>query len=102
MRRLRFTVAARKDFSDIARQSQVRWGPDQRTKYVEAIRRRLNQLCERPELGPAFGPDRPGLHRLNVGSHLIFYRFDDARLRVIRILDQRMDLAARLGETDEP
>jgi toxin ParE1/3/4 len=98
MRRVRLSAAARSDMAQIARSSSSMWGEEQRSKYITRIRERLEQLCGRPELGPVYDARRPGLRRLTVGAHIAFYRFDDARILVVRILDQRMDLESRLGQ----
>ena len=97
-RRLRFSVGARSDFARIARWSEARWGGQQRVRYVGEIRSRLDQLRERPQLGPELGADHPHLRKLSVGSHVVLYRFDETLVFVVRILDQRMDIEARLNE----
>jgi toxin ParE1/3/4 len=97
-RRLRFSVGARSDFAKIARWSEARWGVQQRVRYVGEIRSRLDQLRERPQLGPELGGGHPHLRKLSVGSHVVLYRFDETLVFVIRILDQRMDIQAHLDE----
>jgi toxin ParE1/3/4 len=72
---------------------------EQRDRYVAQLRERIGLLRERPHLAPEVGRRRPGLRRLSVGSHIVFYRFDDERIFVVRILDQRMDLDAHLDQS---
>jgi len=38
------------------------------------------------------------MRKLSIGSHVVLYRFDEALVFVVRILDQRMDIEARLNE----
>ena len=96
MRELRFSTAALHDLASVALESETKWGAAQRTKYMAQIERRLGKLRERPELGPVFGPRRPGLCRLVIGSHVAFYRFDDDQVRIARVLHQRMDVERHL------
>jgi toxin ParE1/3/4 len=98
MRRLQWSDAARADLSKIARWSESRWGREQRVRYVAQLRARLSLLRDHPELGPEHGADRPGLRKLIVGAHLAFYRHDDQRILVMRVLDQRMDIETHLGQ----
>ena len=83
--------------ASIARESQRQWGTEQQAKYIGELNRRIGSLAERPQSGQAYGPGRPGLRRLHVGSHVVFYRFDDVAVLVVRVLHQRMDLERRLG-----
>lgn len=74
------------------------WGEKLANRYVADIRDACTALSEgrrrgRPvqDLAPYFS--------LRVGSHLIFYRFDEAGvIDVDRILHQRMDFKTRLTE----
>jgi toxin ParE1/3/4 len=71
-------------------------GSEQRDWYLGEIDRRVRQLAARPTLGPPHGPSHPGLRRLRVGRHIVFYRFDDDRILVMRVLHQRRDIERRL------
>jgi len=97
VREVEFARAALRDIADIGLESERRWGAAQREKYVGEISDRIDQLAERPELGPVNDAERPGLRRLRVGSHIVFYRFNETRLLVVRVLHQRMDLNRHLG-----
>jgi toxin ParE1/3/4 len=101
MRRVRFAEAARTDFSDIAKWAQAQWGVEHRLRYVARIRAAIDRLRPHSMVGPAYGARRPGLRKLTVGAHIVFYRFDDERIRVVRILDQRMHIEARLAEAPD-
>lgn len=96
MRKLTLTAAAERDVERIAAESEAAWGARQRDRYLAEINLRIWRLLERPELG-APAKDRPDLHRLIVGRHAVFYKFDEARVRIIRILHQHMDAPRHLG-----
>ena len=83
--------------ASIARESERSWGEAQRAKYLDELNRRIGGLADRPEVGPPYGASRPGLRRLHIRSHIVFYRFDDVRVLVVRVLHQRMDIERRLG-----
>jgi toxin ParE1/3/4 len=97
VREIEFARASLRDIAEIGRESERVWGSAQRDKYLGEINRRIEQLADRPELGPVHDAERPGLRRLRVGSHIVFYRFDEVRLLVVRVLHQRMDLERHLG-----
>jgi toxin ParE1/3/4 len=101
VRRLRLSSRARSDIADIAQWSEANWGRRQRIRYITDLLERLAILPARPRIGPLYGPDFPELRRIRIGAHLAFYRFDDERVLVVRILDQRMDVAAHLDQTPD-
>jgi toxin ParE1/3/4 len=72
VREIEFARASLRDIADIGRESERAWGPAQREKYLGELNRRIQQLAERPELGPIHDTERPGLRRLRVGSHIVF------------------------------
>ncbi|HEY1752974.1 MAG TPA: type II toxin-antitoxin system RelE/ParE family toxin [Caulobacteraceae bacterium] len=96
MRLLRLSSRARADIAEAARWSEANWGRRQRVRYVTDLLERLAKLPARPRVGALYSPEHPGVRRLRIGAHLAFYRFDDERVLVICVLDQRMDLAAQL------
>jgi toxin ParE1/3/4 len=87
------------DISEIARWSEANWGRQQRIRYVTTLLERLAQLEGRPRAGPLHGPRFPEVRRIRIGAHLAFYRFDDERVLVLRVLDQRMDVSAHLAHS---
>ena len=100
MRELEFATPALRDLEKIRIESEAGWGLAQRQRYTGAIEARLDQLLERPELGAIYGESRPGPRRLRSGLHIIFYRFDDERVRVLRVLHEAMDVSSHLAASD--
>jgi toxin ParE1/3/4 len=101
MRRPTFAVRARYDLVEIRERSSEAWGDSHAESYLASIEQRVAQLCERPEAWPIWNSARPDLRRCSIGSHIIFYRFDDRVLRVVRVLDQRMNLERHLRGFNE-
>ena len=66
------------------------WGEDQAIRYLGELEARCRQLAGNPALGRACDYIRPGLHRMEHGRHVVFYRPAGNGILVSRILHQRM------------
>jgi len=93
------TVSARADreLRGILRWTEARWGPAQRERYNALLAERMALLAAEPELGRAFGPQRPGLMRARAGQHMIFYRVRTNELVVVSVMHGRQAHEVRLG-----
>jgi toxin ParE1/3/4 len=92
--------AARADLGEIWDYTAGRWGTEQAERYVRDITEACQALADERREGRSIDDVRPGYFKLAVGSHFLFYRFTDARVvDVVRILHQRMDIAARLNSS---
>lgn len=84
---------ARRDFVDILRYTAEQWGPGQ----VETYSKKIDAAIQRITINPGIGALRNDLDEpyrtLPVGVHLIVYRQQPNRIRILRILHQRMDPA---------
>jgi toxin ParE1/3/4 len=97
MRGYLLSPAARADLEQIWEYSARNWGKDQAVRYILGIRDACQALADGHRQGRQADDIRPGYRKLAVGSHVLFYRITDAGLiDVIRILHQRMDVAAHL------
>jgi toxin ParE1/3/4 len=74
--------------------------------YLEAVDQTIEKLAEQPNLGRPRNfahPELTGLRSCLVGrpfhKHLVFYRFDNATLDVIRIMHGARDLPTRLRQS---
>ena len=90
------------DLSGIWDYSYDRWGSDQADIYVLAIHSACEALATTVADGQFGGQSaahiRLGYRKQIVGSHLLFFRCSSAGVvDVVRILHQRMDVAAHLG-----
>lgn len=91
--------AAQADLSAIWDYSAKTWGRDQADRYVIGIRDACQALADGSKKGRSADAVRLGYSKLPVGSHLLFYRVSTTgTIDVVRILHQRMDIAARLGD----
>ena len=89
------------DLSDIWDYSNSNWGADQADTYVLAIHAACEELAQTTAKGRQGGQSaehiRMGYRKHLVGSHVIFFRCPllDG-VEIVRILNQRMDVAAHL------
>lgn len=89
--------AAQADLGQIWDYSVRTWGETQADRYVLDIRDACAALADGSRPGRAIDAIRPGYRKLAVASHFLFYRVTDTGLiDVVRILHQRMDVAAHL------
>ncbi len=75
---------------DIAHYTLRVWGEDQTFRYLDDLEACCRKLADHPGLGRKCDDIRPGLRRLEHGSHIIFYRQQAKGILVTRILHQRM------------
>ncbi len=89
--------AARADLGQIWDYSARTWGEEQADRYVLGVRDACAALADGSKRGRPIDAIRPGYRKLAVASHVLFYRITEAGLGdVVRILHQRMDVAAHL------
>lgn len=93
---LRVSQAAADDLKDIWLYTVEHWSTEQADRYVGLILDGFDIILYDPAVGRDFSLVREGYLGLKVGSHLIFYRLDDAKVEVIRVLHERMDMENRL------
>ncbi len=92
----RLTKKAIDDLRSIARYTQKTWGRTQRNKYLSKLDERFHILAQKPHLVQACDEIRQGYRKHHVGRHFIFYRHVAARIEIIRILHERMDVSSHL------
>jgi toxin ParE1/3/4 len=86
---------ARQDLVEILRYTAEHWGESQ----IEVYGRRLDDAIQRISRNPEIGALRHDLDEpyrtVPVGVHVIVYRQNPDRIRILRVLHQRMDPANR-------
>jgi toxin ParE1/3/4 len=97
MKRLAIRAGARADLRNIMAYSEARHGPELADSYLRAIDRSFDRLRDFPEIGIARDDLIPGIRSLPCGEHLIFYRYADGHISIIRVLHKAMDLHRWLG-----
>jgi toxin ParE1/3/4 len=76
------------------------WSMEQADRYYNLLIDEIEYVAKNPQSGSDFSHVRSGYFRTRVKSHYVFYRVNDVErvVEIIRILHQRMDIAARLND----
>ena len=90
MATIRFTRLAEADLLDIGLYTNQTWGRKQCTRYLRQLEERCRQLADDPRRGRLCDEIRPGLRRIRVGKHVVFYREEPGGILLSRILHERM------------
>jgi toxin ParE1/3/4 len=86
----RFSRRAEADLLGIAEYTTRTWGQRQALHYLDELEDCCEKLASSPALGRPCDEIRPGLHRLEHGKHVIFYRRERGGIVISRILHERM------------
>lgn len=81
---------AERDLNEIAHYTRDRWGLRQAVGYIGELRSLCRRLAETPSIGRSCAGVRPGLHRMESGRHVVFYRMGAEGITISRILHQKM------------
>jgi toxin ParE1/3/4 len=72
------------------------WSKQQANKYYEEIFKVINEICNNSEIGESIDFVKKGHRRINVKSHIIFYKIASEIIYIDRILHHNMDIEAYL------
>lgn len=92
----KITKAAVRDLEDIWTFTKKTWTEQQADRYYQLIVDEIQFIVKNPYLGIQYEKIRAGYRASKVKSHLIFYRFQDDHVEIIRILHVRMNLPDHL------
>jgi toxin ParE1/3/4 len=81
---------AHADLVGIALYTAERWGDRQEEIYIGRLYERFAALAENPTVGRACDDVRPGLRRVQEGSHVVFFERAGTELLIVRVLHQSM------------
>jgi toxin ParE1/3/4 len=81
---------AQADIDDIASYTTNAWGWRQTDRYLDQLEESIDLLTRHPSIGRPCDSIDAGLHRFEVGKHVVFYRINPGRIRVVRVLHQQM------------
>jgi toxin ParE1/3/4 len=95
--RLVISDDARADFEDAIIFSIEQWGREVASDYAAQIDAVLENLKQHPHAGRARNEYFPGCRSVVAGKHLIYYEPLPGRVRVLRILHERVDATPRLS-----
>ena len=87
---------AREDLKAIWRYTLRQWGERQADLYLQQLDHGIRSLADFPELGVPCDQIRAGYRKLHVNRHLVFYRRDDSRVEIVRVLHQAMNIESHL------
>ncbi|MAU40098.1 MAG: hypothetical protein CMF31_00580 [Kordiimonas sp.] len=87
---------AKKDVSQIKRDSLKQWGKLGRRKYISQLNSKLIKLAVHPAIGPANDELGNQIRLLSSGSHYIVYEIIGESVYVNRVLHMGMDIERSL------
>lgn len=90
MHNLRVSSEAENDLDLIAEYTIRTWGTNQADEYLARMEDGLNLLARNPAMGRNCDALQPGLHRFELGKHVVFYICEPDGILVVRILHQSM------------
>ncbi|MBF5056775.1 plasmid stabilization system [Alcanivorax sp. 521-1] len=88
--------AAREDLLAIWQYGVLHWGKPRSDRYLDELKEAIWSLLEHPEKGRTRREFLGEIRSLPVSSHVIFYRFQENRMEIIRILHVRQDVNRHL------
>lgn len=91
MKSLVLSAEAQADIDLIAAYTTDSWGWQQTDRYLTELEDSFQLLAENPRMGRSCDAISAGLHRHEVGKHIIFYRLKPGGIRVVRILHRQMN-----------
>jgi toxin ParE1/3/4 len=101
-RKLRLSPLAEEDLHEILQHTADLWGERQQLIYGKAIAAALETLKSFPEIGKRREDLRAGLRGYIVKEHVILYRVEPDRIRVLRIVSTRYHGLVRFDEDEPP
>ena len=102
MKRLDLTEIARADLASIHRYSTQKWGRNQTSAYMDALRDTMKGLVWGTVVTRARDDLKAGLQMATSGRHRIFFEADESRVLVVRVLHDRMDYRRHLSRPGAP
>ncbi len=94
----RISIKASEDIEKIWLYTFENWSLEQADRYVSLILDEIEYLADNPMSGKDFSHIRKNYCCSKVKSHLVFYRFDNKQIEIIRVLHQMMDIENRLKD----
>ncbi len=96
MSRVILSPRAKLDLSEIWDYTFLQWNGEQAEKYVRELWSAMENVASDPTKSVDIGDVRRSYRKSRAGSHVIFFKFTDDGIDVMRILHQRMDFERHL------
>ena len=84
------SIEAEEDIDRIAAYTTEVWGWRQTNRYLGQLEDSYQLLARNPSIGRSCVAIDASLYRFEVGKHVVFYRINPGRIRVVRVLHQQM------------
>ena len=81
---------AKDDLKGIWHYSHNKWGEDKATDYLLQLNTGIQGLISNPKLGKTRELIRPGYRSFQINRHVIYYRLNDEKIAIVRVLHERM------------
>jgi toxin ParE1/3/4 len=89
-KRLHISPEAEVDLLEIGTYTRDTWGWRQADKYLSQLEEGCELIVRIPSVGRECDRIREGLHRFEIGKHVIFYTVEAERILVARVLHENM------------
>lgn len=93
----KITQPARRDLAAIAKETESKWGWEQRVQYLAKLDTRIQTLAYTPKMGVPRDDLGAGRRIVICGKHVIVYRLIDGQPEISRILHGSMDLEREIA-----
>lgn len=93
---------AQVDIEEIWGYTVKHWGVPQAERYTRLIQAEIEEIASDPSRGRSCEEIRAGYRKVQVGSHMLFYRITDRAIHIVRILHERMDFERHLWALQRP
>ena len=100
MARYILTQRAEQDYREILAFTLNGWGVEQFTTYATLLDNTFEKLVAMPRLGVLRDDIRAGYYCYRVSQHYIFYRLNDEKIEVVRILHTKRKMTRDLFSQD--
>ncbi|MBV9636198.1 MAG: type II toxin-antitoxin system RelE/ParE family toxin [Methylobacteriaceae bacterium] len=103
MRRLEYTAEARQDLEEIFEYLAIQMGgSDLARSFVERIEAQCSKLASLPGILGRPRPElRADLRSFPFGAYIVFFRYLEDKLEVVKIVHSHRDLDALFGEPSD-
>lgn len=92
MAKIWFSPAAKNDIDRIWEYTAQNWGEAQAVRYIRDIQTVCEGLTTGETVSRSIDSIRAGYRKSACGSHMVYYKHNDERISIIRILHQSMDV----------
>ena len=100
-RKYKLTPAAISNLKEIADHTEIKWGIEQRNKYMQDLYDYFQLLAQNPYIGKDRSEIKSRYRSITQGSHVIFYIITDSYVEVIGVPHAREDMDRVFGEKPE-